>query len=137
MSYNKVMHTFLFLYGFGLLAIVVADLLWVGVIGHGFYTKHIGYLLGEVRWVPAILFYLLFTLGFTYFVTYPLSAEPLHKAILAGAFFGLVAYATYDLTSNALIRDWPVVVTIVDMIWGTALGAWVAVAALGLHRVIG
>lgn len=131
------MQTFITLYGFGLAACAVADLLWVGLISRGFYTKHIGYLLGEVRWVPAILFYLLFTLGFTYFVTYPLAAEPLHKAILAGAFFGLVAYATYDLTSNALIRDWPVVVTIVDMIWGTALGAWIALAALGLHRLIG
>jgi uncharacterized membrane protein len=131
------MSTFAALYGYGLIACVVIDLLWVGVIGNAFYARHLGYLLGEVRWVPVILFYLLFVLGFTYFVTYPLVAAPLYKAVLTGAFFGLVAYATYDLTSNALIRDWPVIVTVVDMLWGAVLGACVALAALGLHRIIG
>jgi uncharacterized membrane protein len=110
--------------------------LWIGVIANGFYTRHLGYLFGEVKWVPAIIFYIIFIFGLTYFVTYPLHTEPMMKVFLTGALFGLIAYATYDLTNHALVRDWPAIVTVVDMAWGTLLSALVAVSAVGLFKLL-
>jgi uncharacterized membrane protein len=63
----------------------------------------------------------------TFFVTAPAVASGgVVKAILYGAFFGLVTYATYDLTNHATIKDWPLAVTVVDMLWGAFLGSVVA-----------
>ena len=94
------------------------DLLWLGVVAKGFYAKHLGSLLRpDVKWVPALLFYLLYVAAVVVFVVMP----ALGRAIGMGAFFGLAAYATYDLTSMALIRDFPLIVVLVDLAWGVVL----------------
>jgi uncharacterized membrane protein len=106
------------------------DLVWIGVLAKGFYQTHIGWLLGDVRWVPAIIFYLLYIGGILLFAVTPaLRSGSWTTALLLGAGLGLLAYATYDLTSLALIKDWPLIVTVVDMVWGTVLTALVAVAS--------
>jgi uncharacterized membrane protein len=110
------------------------DMVWLGVVAKGFYRKHLGALMApKVVWSAAILFYLLFIAGLVVFVIRPAlaSGEPL-KALLLGAFFGLVSYATYDLTNLATIKDWPIVVTVIDLVWGTTLGgvvSWLSVIA--------
>jgi uncharacterized membrane protein len=89
-----------------------------------------------VQWWAAALFYLLFAAGVTYFVVQPLGAEgSLGRAFVVGAFFGLVAYATYDLSSQALVRNWPVVVTVVDLVWGALLTGLVSVIGLWSARL--
>jgi len=126
---------------FGLTALVffAIDLVWLGVVASSFYKKHLVHLLAaQVRWAPALLFYLLFILGIIVFAVLPgLSAGSLHRAVALGAFLGLFAYATFDLTCAALFRGFPNVVVVVDMIWGTILSAGVSAAGYGIGRWLG
>jgi len=59
------------------------------------------------------------------------------RALLFGALFGLITYATYDLTNLATLKDWPLVVTVVDLIWGTVLAASVSVGTYVIAAKIG
>lgn len=107
------------------------DMLWLGLIAGNFYTKQIGFLMkANVNWTAAVIFYLLFIVGLVLFVIAPAFEKHswLH-ALLFGALFGLISYATYDLTNLATLKDWPLIVTIVDMVWGATLGAVVSVVA--------
>jgi uncharacterized membrane protein len=104
------------------------DLVWLGLLARDFYKRHLGQLLQpEVNWFVAILFYLLFVVGIVIFAVKPaLEAGSPARAAIYGALFGLFTYATYDLTNLATLRDWPVIVTVVDLMWGTALCGMVA-----------
>lgn len=105
------------------------DMLWLGLIAKNFYAKHIGFLMKtNINWASAIIFYLLFILGLTIFIINPaLDKNSWTHALIFGALFGLITYATYDLTNLATIKDWPLIVTIVDLIWGTLLSALICV----------
>jgi uncharacterized membrane protein len=104
------------------------DLVWLSVVAKDFYRRHIGHLLAsDVNWTAAVLFYLLFIGGLVFFAVKPaLEAGSATRALAYGALFGLLTYATYDLTNQATMRDWPVLVTVVDLVWGTVLSAAVA-----------
>lgn len=104
------------------------DMVWLGLISKNFYAKHIGALLKpDVNWVAVVLFYLLFIAGLVVFVIMPaFEKQSWMHALLFGALFGLVCYATYDLTNLAVAKDWPLIVTIVDLIWGAVLAGSVA-----------
>lgn len=110
-----------------LAAFLVIDLLWLGVAARGLYQKHLGFMLSpRPNWAAAFAFYLLFIVGVLVFAVIPgLQADSLSKAILLGALFGLISYATYDLTNLATVKDWPLTITIIDMLWGTALSSMV------------
>jgi uncharacterized membrane protein len=103
----------------------VIDMVWLVLVAKKFYQEHIGFLMKpDINWFAAIFFYLLFIAGLVIFVISP--AVEKHSwvhALLFGAFFGLITYATYDLTNLATLRDWPLLVTIVDLIWGTVLAS--------------
>jgi uncharacterized membrane protein len=104
------------------------DMLWLGTLAKAFYQRYLGYLLSpQINWPAAILFYLVFIAGIVFFAVKPAmeAASPM-RALAYGAFFGFVAYATYDLTNHATVRDWPLIVTVVDLIWGTVLCGAVA-----------
>ena len=78
----------------------------------------------QVNWTAAIIFYLLFIAGLVFFVIDPaLAKSSFWYAVAAGGFFGLITYATYDLTNLATIKDWPLNITIIDLMWGTFLNA--------------
>ena len=99
------------------------DILWLGFIARSFYQSKIGHLMGNVNWTAAIIFYLIFLLGLTYFAIYPsVASSSFLAAITLGALFGFFTYATYDLTNFATLRDWPLSVVVVDILWGTVLG---------------
>jgi len=102
-------------------------LVWLGVIAKDFYQVRIGHLM-EINWTAAIMFYVVFLIGLTYFAIYPaISNGTAWKAtLLAGALFGFFTYATYDLTNLATLRGWPLDLTLVDMVWGSVLGGSVA-----------
>lgn len=104
------------------------DLIWLGVVARGFYRERLGHLLAaDVNWPAALLFYLLFVGGIVFFAVKPgLEAGSPGRALAYGALFGLLTYATYDLTNQATMRDWPPLVTVVDLAWGTALSGTVA-----------
>ena len=107
---------------------MVVDFTWIGFVAKNFYREQIGYLLApNVNWPAAIIFYLLFIVGLVVFVIAPaVDNHSLMRALLYGAFFGLITYATYDLTNLATTRDWPLLVTFVDMVWGAVLAASVS-----------
>ena len=115
------------------------DAAWLGLIAPAFYKKHIGFILAEKpNWFAAIAFYLIFILGVTVFIVYPgwKNLDSLVKIGLLGALFGLVTYATYDLTNQATLKNWPHNVTIVDLLWGSALTAAVSVVAVSILRAL-
>lgn len=105
---------------------VALDLLWLGVIARPLYQQGLGHLLVEQPVVSvAVLFYLLYALGVTVFAVAPQGAlsQPRSWAGTLGlaAFFGFVAYATYDLTNLATLKGWPLGLSIIDMAWGTVV----------------
>jgi uncharacterized membrane protein len=114
------------------------DMAWLGLVAKNFYRQQLGALLSpKVNWPAAVLFYLLFIAGLQIFVIVPALAKGgALQALWQGAFFGLIAYATYDLTNLATLRDWPLLVTAVDLVWGAALGGLVSfVSALAASRL--
>lgn len=112
------------LYAIAFVVFFVVDLIWLGLVAKDLYQKEIGSLLKpDVNWAAAIIFYLLFILGLVIFVINPaVESGSLAKAMMLGAFFGLVTYATYDLTNLATMRDFTLKITLIDLTWGTTLG---------------
>lgn len=109
---------------FATLAIFFAvDMIWLGFVARGFYKKYLGYLMApEVNWYAALIFYALFIVAVLFFVVVPgLKEDGIGLMLLKAAFFGFITYATYDLTNLATVKDWPLIVTVVDIIWGTVL----------------
>jgi uncharacterized membrane protein len=104
------------------------DMVWLGLVAKSFYSNQIGQLLRpDVNWVAAIIFYLLFVGALVYFVIVPgVNNGDLIELLFSAALFGLVTYATYDLTNLATLKDWPLLVTVVDLIWGMALSTLVS-----------
>ncbi len=101
------------------------DIVWLGFISRSLYSTYLGYLMApKVNWAAALIFYFLFIGGLLFFVINPaIEKNSLIYAIVAGGFFGLIAYGTYDLTNLATIKDWPLNITVIDLIWGTFLNA--------------
>lgn len=107
---------------------MVIDLIWIGVVAAPFYRKQIGFLMTKsVNWAAAILFYIIFIAGMVIFVIYPaLTNQSFSSALIMGALYGLVTYATYDLTNLATLEGWPMPMVIVDMLWGISLSVLVS-----------
>ncbi len=108
-------------YVVSLLIFLAADALWLGFIARDFFVAQMGPLLrDDPNFVVAALFYLLFVAGIVYFAVVPgLRESSLMLAVLNGAFLGLLAYGTYDITNLAVLKGYPAILAIVDMSWGT------------------
>ena len=121
-----------------LLVFFIIDMLWLGLVAKKFYNKHLGFIMkAEVNWIAAVIFYLIFIVGILLFVIVPaVNSNSWTYALLYGALFGFVSYATYDLTNLATLKDWPLTVTIVDLIWGTVLSASVSVITYFVYKGI-
>lgn len=119
---------FIKLFAIALPVFFVIDMIWLGLVAKDFYRVQIGALMkSDVNWITAIVFYLIFITGLVVFVITPaIEKGSWIHALLFGALFGLVCYATYDLTNLALAKDWPLLVTIVDLVWGAVLAASVS-----------
>lgn len=122
-----------------LAAFLAVDMLWLGVIARDYYRHQLGHLLApDVRWGAALLFYLIFVLGIVVFAVLPaLESGSLSRSILLGGFLGLVGYAAFDLTSLALMKDFPSRLVAVDLAWGCCLSALTAAAGFGVGRWLG
>ena len=116
------------LYFATLLVFFVIDMVWLGLIARAFYRNYLGFLLTPTtNWIAVVLFYLLFILGILVFVVVPgLKENSLKTTFLRAVLFGLVTYATYDLTNLATVNNWPVMITVIDMAWGTVLSVLVS-----------
>ncbi len=129
---------FVRLYSIALPVFFVIDMMWLGKVGQKFYKAHIGSLMKtDINWVAAISFYLLFIAALVFFVIEPaVRNRSMQQALLHGAFFGFVTYATYDLTNLATLKGWPLHITIIDLLWGTVLAASVSIITLFIARSI-
>jgi uncharacterized membrane protein len=126
-----IMAYYIKLYLATLVAFFAIDMLWLGLVARTFYRKHLGFLMSpSPNWIAALIFYLLFILGILVFVVLPgLEDNSLKVTLLRAALFGLISYATYDLTNLATVKDWPLIITVVDLAWGTFVSVAVSFMA--------
>jgi uncharacterized membrane protein len=113
-----------------LIIILPLDFLFLGVLAKDLFVFEVGDMLGEVRVLPAILFYLLYGAGIVVFVNGAAAATWQSTALYYGALFGLFCYATFELTARALLKQWSWTVVAVDMSWGVAVTAVSSTAGL-------
>jgi uncharacterized membrane protein len=127
---------FLKMYAIGLISCFALDIVWLGVVAKGFYQRQLGHLMRpDVQWVPAALFYLVYVAALVVFVAAPAAAQrSIGRAVGYGAFFGLAAYAAFDLTGLALLRSFPLSAALVDLAWGAFLSAAVSAAVVAAAR---
>ena len=123
------MNRYAVLYLATLLVLIPLDFLFLGIVAKDFFTSQVGNMLGEIKLVPAALFYLVYVAGVLIFVSGSLSATWQHT-LLFGALFGLFCYATFDLTSLALLKNWSWAVAFVDVTWGAVVTAVSSTAGL-------
>lgn len=107
------------------LIFLAIDAIWLTVMADVLYRPLLGDRLADpFHLTPAIIFYLIYIAGIVALVVQPaMAAQSLGRAVVYGAILGCVAYATYDLTNHATLKDWPLAVTVADIIWGTVLTA--------------
>jgi uncharacterized membrane protein len=134
MSFIKMFYSYLLT----ALVFFAVDMLWLGIIAKGTYQKYLGsFLSDQVNWTAAIIFYLLFIIGISIFAIYPaVNKGSVVNAIILGALFGFFTYATYDLTNMATMKDWPIQIVIIDIIWGSVLTAIVSVSGFYIVKYI-
>lgn len=102
------------------------DYFWINFVAKDLYTKHLGDLV-QINYGPAVLFYLVYIVGIILFGVMPgLNSGQWQQALFWGALFGFFTYATYDMTNLATLKDWPLSVSVYDILWGTFLGASVS-----------
>lgn len=127
---------YLKLYALTVPVFFLVDLLWLGVAAKGFYQKNLNHLLSpHVNWPAAIIFYLFFIAGILIFAVVPaVEKNSLRYAVVYGALFGFFTYMTYELTNLALLKDWPLSIVFVDILWGVVLCTTVSTLSYLLAR---
>lgn len=123
-----------------IVSMLAIDSVWLNTMYSRFYKPNIGHLLGDsVNYGPTAFFYLIYGSGLSLLVILPAitAGSGLGRVFLYGAIYGIVAYGTYDLTNQATLRDWPVWVTLVDIVWGALLTGTVAIIATWVTRKLG
>lgn len=114
------------------------DLTWLGVIAKNLYRKYlVGFLSDTVNWTAAFIFYALFIVGIFIFSILPaVEKNSFSHAVIMGGLFGFFTYATYDLTNLATLKNWPLTIVYIDIIWGTILTGLVAAAGYWITKKI-
>ncbi len=125
------MFEFLLQFAVAFIVFMVIDFIWLAFVASKLYNKELGNLKKKkINWPAAMVFYVLYIIGLVFFVLNPAIAEKgLGFAAYGGALFGLVAYATYDLTNLATLEGFPAKIAVIDLIWGTFVTCVTAVVA--------
>lgn len=105
-------------------SLLAMDGAWILGFAKSFYQRQLGHLMGDVKWLPIVAFYLVYTHAVVKLTGAPTTKE----AALRGALLGAASYGAYNFTNAATLKDWPAGMTFVDLAWGTAMTA--AAAAL-------
>ena len=105
------------------------DFIWLTLVARKFYVAQLGILMKtNINWVAAIIFYLLFIVGLVIFAIAPaVEKKSIYTALIMGGLFGFFTYATYDLTNLATVKNWPLVITAIDLVWGSVVCALTSV----------
>jgi uncharacterized membrane protein len=116
----------------------IVDMAWLGLIAKDLYKKYLGDFLSEqVNWTAAVVFYLLFIVGVFIFAIMPaVEKNSVVSAITLGALFGFFTYATYDLTNLATLKNWPITIVFIDIIWGSVLTGIVSTAGFYIVKYV-
>ncbi len=124
----------LFAYFISLLVFLTLDLIWIRFIARNFYRRTIGHLMADdIKAIPAILFYVCYVAIMCYLVVLPsIQSGGLMQAAIGGVLFGIVGYGTYDITNYALLKNWPLSVTIIDLVWGSFVSSVTAIIAFSV-----
>lgn len=127
------------LYAITLVVFLGMDFVWLSTMGDSFYRKQLGSMMRETPNLGvALLFYLVYVVGALVLVVLPAAEKgSVVAAVLGGALLGLVAYGTYDITNLSTLTGWPIIVAVVDLIWGTTLTAVVSTAGYFVARWLG
>lgn len=122
---------FLKAWGGAAVFLLLIDAIWLGFVARGFYSRQLGELmLDSPRLSIAALFYVMYSAAIVILASAPaFRSGSLTDALLLGAILGFAAYGTYDITNLSTLKNWPLVMSLVDMAWGTLLTA--AVSAVG------
>lgn len=114
------------------------DAIWLGLVAPKFYKSQIGHLMTESpNLIAALVFYLIFIIGLVFFVIQPgVQDQSIGHILLAGFLFGFITYATYDLTNLATLKDWPILVTVVDLAWGSTLSLSISLITYFVYNAI-
>jgi uncharacterized membrane protein len=125
-------------YAIALLAFAAMDITWLMTMGAALYKETLGdILLPTVRLGPALAFYLMYPVGLVAFAIEPaLRSGSAGTALVYGALFGAIAYATYDLTNFATLRNWTLQITAIDIVYGAVASAVVSALAFYLAPVV-
>ena len=119
---------YVLLWAIAFILLLIIDMIWLMWLGRGFYVEEIGgLLLEQPNLIAAFGFYALYIAGLVYLVIAPAAeADSVMKAVISGAVFGIVAYATYDLTNLAVMKGFTLKIALIDMVWGMVLSAAVS-----------
>ncbi len=129
----KLIYTYLAMAG----AFLFIDLLWLGVIAKNIYKNQIGSFMRETpNWPAAIIFYALFIVGVIIFCVLPaVEKNSLNHAIIYGALFGFFTYMTYELTNYAVLKNWPLAIVPIDIVWGVILTAIISTVGFLIAKI--
>ena len=127
---------YLKLYALTIPIFFIIDIIWLGVIAKQFYRRHLGFILSpDVNWKAAIIFYLMYIVGIIFFAVRPaVNSNSWGQAAILGALYGFFTYATYDFTNLATIKNWPIIIVMVDIIWGVCLCTLVATISYAVAK---
>lgn len=114
----------------------IIDIIWLGVIAKEFYRRNLGFILSpEINWKAAVVFYLMYIVGIIFFAVRPaVNHGSWMQAAILGGLYGFFTYATYDFTNLATIKDWPIPIVVVDIVWGVCLCALVATISYAIAK---
>lgn len=112
------------------------DAVWLSAMAARLYRPTLGpVLLDQLRKVPALIFYVAYPIGLVFFAVMPaIAADSIVVASFNGGLFGLLAYATYDLTNMATLRRWTWTLALTDMAYGTVVAALTSGASFYVTR---
>jgi len=129
---------FVYLYFLTVPVLFAIDMVWLGAVAKNYYFKELGHLMTDkINWPAAIIFYLLYIVGIIYLAVLPGAKNgDLGLTLINAAVFGFLAYATYDLTNLATLKNWPLSLVFVDIIWGTILTTMVAFVSFNIYKWI-
>lgn len=126
--------TYLKTYLITFIVFFVIDLFWLGFLAKDLYRAELGnFMAAKTNWPAAIIFYLIFFPGLIYYAVNPaLDSGSWLEALKLGALFGFITYLTYDMTNLATLKDWPIKITIIDILWGSSLNALTSLVSFHL-----
>ncbi len=121
-----------------IVAFIGIDYVWLAKVSPKLYKENIGHLMADKpNLKAALLFYLIFLSGLSYFVIWPaLEIDSIASLLFPSALFGLVTYATFDLTAQAVFKKWPAKITVIDLLWGTLLSVATSVVTYAVSMAL-